>query len=95
MWQLVFIFIVIIFYLAIAFFLCRKWLVFFQQDEEMSSSERSYSGVILLIGTIFWPIIVPFAYLELLNFHIKYRKEIHLLQNQASPSTINENNSVE
>jgi hypothetical protein len=61
----------------------------------MSSSQRSYSGVILLIVTIFWPLVVPFAYLELLNFQIKYRKEINLLKNQSNNITFAENSSVE
>ncbi|WP_242044669.1 hypothetical protein [Anabaena azotica] len=60
----------------------------------MSSSQRSYSGVILLIATIFWPVVVPFAYLELLNFQLKYSQEIQLLKNQADNSNKHENYSV-
>jgi hypothetical protein len=95
MWQLIFILTFLIFYLAIASLLFRKWLFLFLKDEEMSSSQRSYSGVILLIVTIFWPLVVPFAYLELLNFQIKYRKEINLLKNQSNNITFAENSSVE
>lgn len=95
MWQLIFIFTFIIFYLVIAYLLFQKWLFLFLQDEEMSSNQRAYSGVILLIATIFWPIVVPFAYLELLNFQLKYRKEIHLLKNQVNTSNSSENSSIE
>ncbi|MBD2502579.1 hypothetical protein H6G83_18505 [Anabaena azotica FACHB-119] len=93
MWH-IFILILLIFYLVIAYLLFKKWLFLFLQDEDMSSSQRSYSGVILLIATIFWPVVVPFAYLELLNFQLKYSQEIQLLKNQADNSNKHENYSV-
>lgn len=82
MWQLIFISVGIIFYIVTGYFLFKKWLSFFMQDEEMSSQERLFSGVVLIIATIFWPIVTPFAYLELLNFHLKHRKEIQSLRNK-------------
>ncbi|WP_427158126.1 hypothetical protein ACQFX9_20685 [Aliinostoc sp. HNIBRCY26] len=77
------VYIAIAFYLAIAYFLLRKWLFFFLEDKEMSDSQRSISRVILFIATIFWPIIVPIAYIELLNLHMKYKKEIDVLIGQT------------
>lgn len=71
----------IIVYLAFAWCLFSQWLFFLMRDGEMSQEQRYLSGIILVFITIFWPIIVPFAYLELLKFHRKYEKEIDLLKN--------------
>ncbi|MBW4424908.1 MAG: hypothetical protein KME50_10755 [Nostoc desertorum CM1-VF14] len=71
----------IIVYLAFARCLFNQWLFFLTDDKEMSPEKRSFSRIILVLITIFWPIIVPFAYLELLKFHRKYNKEIDLLRN--------------
>ncbi|WP_336603386.1 hypothetical protein [Chlorogloeopsis fritschii] len=45
----------------------------------MNSVQRSFSGLILVIGSILWPLIVPFAYLELLNFNKQHKKTIDML----------------
>ncbi|MCC5647087.1 hypothetical protein LC607_30090 [Nostoc sp. CHAB 5824] len=71
----------IIVYLAFAWCLFSQWLFFLMSDTEMSQEQRYFSGIILVLITIFWPLIVPFAYLELLKFHRKYNKEIDLLRN--------------
>ncbi|WP_242063357.1 hypothetical protein [Nostoc sp. FACHB-892] len=71
----------IIVYLAFARCLFSQWLFFLMDDKEMSPEKRFFSKIILVLITIFWPIIVPFAYLELLKFHRKYNKEIDLLRN--------------
>lgn len=70
----------IIVYLAFAWALSSQWLFFLMSDEDMSREQRYLSGIILVLITILWPIIVPFAYLELLKFHRKYNKEIDLLR---------------
>ncbi|AUB37302.1 Permease of the drug/metabolite transporter [Nostoc flagelliforme CCNUN1] len=70
----------IIVYLAFAWALFSQWLFFLMSDEDMSREQRYLSGIILVLITILWPIIVPFAYLELLKFHRKYNKEIDLLR---------------
>lgn len=80
----------IIFYLLLAYFLFVKWLLFFIKDKQMTPDEEFLSRIILLIATIFWPIVVPFAYLELLEFHHKYKKDIDLLINQTN-NQINDN----
>ncbi|WP_341998064.1 hypothetical protein [Chlorogloeopsis sp. ULAP02] len=61
-----------------------NWLEFFQQDKDMNSGERSFSSAILVIATILWPIIVPFAYLELLRFHKKHKKSIDQLIHEST-----------
>ncbi len=70
---------VIIVYLVMGYYLFNEWLFFFSQDQEMSPEQRSFSRIILVVMTIFWPIVVPFAYLELLRFHKKHKKDIDLL----------------
>ncbi|MFQ4141812.1 hypothetical protein U2718_006315 [Chlorogloeopsis sp. ULAP02] len=50
----------------------------------MNSGERSFSSAILVIATILWPIIVPFAYLELLRFHKKHKKSIDQLIHEST-----------
>ncbi|MBE9003168.1 hypothetical protein IQ274_34670 [Nostoc sp. LEGE 12447] len=69
-------------YLAFAWSLLKQWLFFLIDDKEMSREQHFLSGIILVLITIFWPIVVPFAYIELLKFHRKYNKEIDLLRDQ-------------
>lgn len=72
---------VIIVYLAITYRIFSEWLFFSLNDQEMSQKQRYLSMIILVLITIFWPIVIPFAYLELLKFHRKHYKEIGLLRN--------------
>lgn len=71
----------IIFYLIMACCFFIQWLGFFIDDKEMNSVQRYFSMVILVMATILWPVIVPFAYLELLKFHKKHKQVIDLLIN--------------
>ncbi len=75
-----------IIYLVMTFCFFMTWLDFFLQDEEMNSAQRYYSGVLLVGASILWPIVVPFAYLELLKFHKKHKKVIDILINQSNSS---------
>ncbi|WGV26543.1 hypothetical protein [Halotia branconii] len=81
---------VIIVYLVMGYYLFNEWLFFFLQDEEMSSKQRSFYQMILIIMTILWPIVVPFAYLELLKFHKKHKKDIDILINQTDEMMAND-----
>ncbi len=56
-----------------------QWLGFFIDDKEMNAAQRYFSIVVLVVATILWPVIVPFAYLELLKFHKKHKQVIDLL----------------
>lgn len=69
----------IIVYLIMACCFFNEWLEFFLADEDMDSEQRLFSIVILVIATILWPIVVPFAYLELLKLHKKHKNIIDLL----------------
>ena len=54
-------------YLFMAPFYFISWLKLFNKDTSITSNERLVSMVILVMSTILWPLIVPIAYLELLN----------------------------
>lgn len=61
-----------------------EWLGFFLEDEEMKAiDQRFFYGVVLVISAILWPIVVPFAYLELLKFHKRHKAIIDLLINMS------------
>jgi hypothetical protein len=72
-------YLVVLAYFGMAFCFFREWLDFFLEDEGMSSEQRIFSGIVLVIASILWVIIVPFAYLELLHFHKKHKKIIDFL----------------
>ncbi|MGB3510190.1 MAG: hypothetical protein WBA93_13325 [Microcoleaceae cyanobacterium] len=66
MLELIFSFLGII-YLLIAFQLFAAWLKLLNQDFNCSSTEKSLSIAMLITIATFWPLCLPFAYLELLN----------------------------
>jgi hypothetical protein len=68
-------------YVVMASCFFHEWLVFFLADQDMDSEQRLFSIVILVIATLLWPIVVPFAYLELLKFHKKHKNTVDLLVN--------------
>jgi hypothetical protein len=61
-------FVLVVYLITIPYFF-TIWLTLFQRDSSLSSLERYLSWVILVVATIFWPIAVPLAYLELLSKH--------------------------
>jgi small-conductance mechanosensitive channel len=61
-------------YLMMAQHLFKLWLKFFQQDTSVSSEERSLSWVTLLVGAVFWPIVVPISYTTLLEKKLDSKK---------------------
>lgn len=69
----------IIVYLFMSYRLFTEWLGFFLEDEKMNAGQRLLSGLILVVGSIFWLLVVPLAYLELLKFHKKHKKTIDFL----------------
>ncbi len=79
MFQKYLIYISVLFYLIMAFYFFREWLEFFLADEQMTSQQRLFSGIIMVIASMFWILVVPFAYLELLKFHKKNKHIIDLL----------------
>jgi hypothetical protein len=63
-------------YLISASYFFTLWLKFFKQDTNLSFEERCFSLLILGIATLFWPIVVPLAYIELLSKPKKCRSNI-------------------
>ena len=61
-----FVLVLLAFYLVVAFRLCLTWLEFIRQDTP-TSTEMFLSWVILGVATAFWPFVVPFAYLQVLQ----------------------------
>ncbi|BAZ14970.1 hypothetical protein NIES4071_68400 [Calothrix sp. NIES-4071] len=83
-------YLILLFYILLAGLFFTRWLDFFLDDQEMSPRMRWLSSFILLIATIFWPITVPFAYLELLNFHKKNKQIITLLMNLSNTKVLDD-----
>jgi hypothetical protein len=59
--------ILVFFYTVIAQRLFTIWLKFFQRDSNMSPGEKQLSWVVLIVGTVLWPIVIPNAYLAILE----------------------------
>ncbi|NDJ17044.1 hypothetical protein [Myxacorys almedinensis] len=47
--------------------LFSSWLTFFRRDEELSCEEKKLSWLVIAIATMLWPVVLPFAYLELMG----------------------------
>ncbi|MBD2328751.1 hypothetical protein [Alkalinema sp. FACHB-956] len=56
-----------------------KWLGFFMQDQNMSKTERKLSWAVLTIATLFWPLTLPLAYLELLDKVKRYERRAKMV----------------
>jgi len=65
------------FYLFMAIRFFRSWWVFFRQDTDQSKSWAYISIAVIILASAFWPVVVPFAYLELLE---KVRRNAAMLE---------------
>ncbi len=81
--QNIFIYSAITVYLLMIVCFFRKWLFFLQSDEHSKLEQPIFNGFFLILASILWPLIVPFAYLELLNFHQKHQEVIDMLINMS------------
>jgi hypothetical protein len=45
----------------------KTWQKFYKRDNSMSPEEKHLSQVVLVVGAVLWPIVVPNAYLALLE----------------------------
>lgn len=61
----------------------QKWLFFLKSDEQSNLEQPIFNWFFLVLASIFWPLIVPFAYLELLSFHQKHQEIIDMLINMS------------
>lgn len=58
----------VVFYLLMSTCFFTIWLEFFKRDmiASLSLQKKCLAWVTLIVATIFWPVVVPIAYLELL-----------------------------
>jgi hypothetical protein len=61
-----FVLVLLTFYLVVAFRLCLTWLEFIRQDTP-APTEMFLSWVVLGVATVLWPLVIPFAYLQVLQ----------------------------
>lgn len=71
------------FYFVIASCLFTQWLELIQQDVCMTRDQRFLSKVLLITATIIWPLVLPFAYIELL-LKSKRNRDIEIILNQTN-----------
>lgn len=76
------------FYCLLMPILFLTWLGLFQEDTELTKREKQLSMGVIAIATLLWPIVIPFAYLELLG---KFQKSArtNLLYKKMLEATTN------
>ncbi len=79
------------FYVVIGSCLFSQWLDIMERDAQINS-HILLSRILLVTATILWPIVVPFAYLELLPSQSK--KDIKTLAEQIHESFAAESESA-
>ena len=81
-----------IFYVVIGSCLFTQWLDIMERDTQINS-HILLSRILLVTATILWPIVVPFAYLELLP-KSQSKKDIKTLAEQIHESFAAESESI-
>jgi hypothetical protein len=74
--KLIITFIVVLLYLTVLQRVFKLWLKFFRQDSNISLEEKRLSWFILIIGAVFWPLVVPVSYLALLEQKLEQQKNL-------------------
>ncbi len=74
-----------IFYVVVGSCLFTQWLEIVQRDARLNS-HALLSRIFLVIVTILWPIVVPFAYLELLPKSKTNKENIRTIAEQIHDS---------
>ncbi len=64
-----------------------SWLGFFREDLDLSKSEKYLSMVVIAIAMLLWPIVLPFAYLELLGKFQKSTRTARLYKKMLETTT--------
>lgn len=65
--KLLIIVLISVYYLLMAQRFFKIWRKFFERDTSMSPEEKRLSWIILIVGSVFWPIVVPNSYLALIE----------------------------
>lgn len=68
------IFVLVFIYLLILQRVAKVWLQLFQQDRSISPEDKRLSWLILIMGAIFWTLVVPISYLTLLEAKLAGQK---------------------
>ena len=84
----------IVFFLLAAFYvftmpvLFVNWHSFFRQDvSNLSSAQKRLSIAVLIIATLAWPLVLPFAYVELLDKFRRTTQAVRLYHTSGETST--------
>jgi hypothetical protein len=75
-----------IFYVLMMPILFWNWYGLYQQEPDLSRTERRISRVVLMISTLLWPIVLPLSYLELLGRVKRYERLANRSQFAANRS---------
>ncbi len=75
------------FYCLLMPILFMNWLGLFQEDTELTQKEKQLSMGAIAIATILWPIVIPFAYLELLGKFQKSARTTRLYKKMLEATT--------
>lgn len=59
--------ILLLYYLIILQLIFGVWLKLFKQERNLSVDEKQISWIIIIGGAALWPLVVPIAYLSLLE----------------------------
>lgn len=51
-------------YFSAAIYFSLIWFTAFQQDTNLSKEEKAFSLKVLIVATIFWPLVAPISYLS-------------------------------
>jgi uncharacterized membrane protein len=51
-------------YFLTALYYFTNWFILFKQETGLSSTDKSLLWGVLILATLFWPIVVPIAHLE-------------------------------
>lgn len=78
-----------LFYVAVMPVLFISWLEFFRHDQDdLTKKEQRISGLVIAIACLFWVIVLPFAYLELLDKFKRSSRAARLYQKMLTAPKI-------
>ncbi|HAJ64191.1 MAG TPA: hypothetical protein DCP31_37235 [Cyanobacteria bacterium UBA8543] len=86
-------FLSVVVYLVMTRHLFKLWLKFLQRDTSRSPEENSLSWAILIVGSLFWPIVVPICYLALLQKKLEHQ-EVTLKEHELINAAYYRNNPL-
>ncbi len=82
----VFLWFPVAFYVLVMPILFISWVSFFRQDHDLSADDKHLSILVITIATILWPVVLPFAYLELLEKFKRSNRTARLYQRMMETS---------